>query len=94
MSENLSGSRTHLRGFASMTPERRREVARSGGRAVPAEKRSFSMDNALARAAGHKGGSNVDPAKRSFSLDHELASRAGRNGGLSKNRALPADQGE
>jgi hypothetical protein len=44
------------RGFASMTPERRREIARLGGRAVPAEKRSFSTDPTLASSAGRKGG--------------------------------------
>ncbi len=49
-------SRTHLRGFASLTPERRIELARMGGAAVPSAKRSFSQDRDLARAAGKKGG--------------------------------------
>lgn len=44
------------RGFASMTPERRSEIARMGGASVPHEKRSFSQDGALAREAGRKGG--------------------------------------
>jgi general stress protein YciG len=46
-----------LRGFACMTPERRREIARKGGAAVPANKRSFSKDAKLAASAGSKGGS-------------------------------------
>ncbi len=29
------------RGFASMDPARQREIARKGGKSVPAEKRSF-----------------------------------------------------
>lgn len=44
------------RGFASMTPERRSEIARKGGASVPRDKRSFSQDPDLAREAGRKGG--------------------------------------
>ncbi len=43
------------RGFASMDPEKQREIASKGGKAVPAEKRSFSQNSDLA-AAGRKGG--------------------------------------
>lgn len=45
------------RGFASLTPDQRRAVAAKGGKAVPPEKRSFSVNSALAAAAGKKGGS-------------------------------------
>lgn len=44
------------RGFASLSPERRREIAAKGGAAVPAEKRSFSKNKKLAISAGRKGG--------------------------------------
>ncbi len=44
------------RGFALLTPERRREVSAKGGASIPADKRSFSKDRALAVAAGRKGG--------------------------------------
>ena len=53
------GSRTSgvsKRGFASMDPERQREIARKGGASVPSEKRSFSQDRSLAAEAGRKGG--------------------------------------
>lgn len=43
-------------GFASFTPERRREVAAKGGSAVPAHRRSFYMNRELAQEAGRKGG--------------------------------------
>lgn len=46
------------RGFAGMTPERRREIARLGGASVPADKRTFSKDKDLASSAGQKGGSS------------------------------------
>ncbi|MCG6121117.1 MAG: stress-induced protein [Microvirga sp.] len=44
------------RGFAAMSPEKRREIASKGGRSVPADKRSFAQDRALASKAGRKGG--------------------------------------
>ena len=40
------------RGFASMSPERQREIARMGGRSVPSEQRSFARNKDLAREAG------------------------------------------
>ena len=39
---------TSKRGFASMDPERQREIARKGGASVPSEKRSFSQDRTMA----------------------------------------------
>ena len=48
-----------LRGFAALSPERRREIARKGGQSVPAEKRTFAKDRELAAEAGRKGGSRT-----------------------------------
>lgn len=48
--------RPALRGFAAMDADRRREIARKGGRSVPDEKRSFAQDRSLAAEAGRKGG--------------------------------------
>ena len=44
------------RGFASMTPERRREIASKGGKSVKPENRAYSRDKGLASRAGRKGG--------------------------------------
>ena len=44
------------RGFASMSPEKQREIASKGGRSVPSDKRSFSQNRDLASHAGRKGG--------------------------------------
>jgi general stress protein YciG len=52
----MANGNTSNRGFASMTMEKRREIASKGGKAVPAEKRSFSQDRDLASTAGRKGG--------------------------------------
>lgn len=44
------------RGFAAMSPEKRREIARKGGASTPPEKRAFSKSRDLAVTAGRKGG--------------------------------------
>jgi len=72
------------KGFASMTPERRREVASKGGKAVKPQNRSFSRDKDLAREAGKKGGKNVKPQNRTFFKNRELARSAGKSGGNPK----------
>jgi uncharacterized protein len=50
---------TSRRGFASMDPERQREIASKGDKSVPAEKRSLSQNRDLAAQAGRKGGSTA-----------------------------------
>jgi general stress protein YciG len=44
------------KGFASMPPERLKEIATLGGKSVPAENRAFSRNRELASAAGKKSG--------------------------------------
>jgi len=46
------------RGFAAMSPERLREIARKGGASVSPDNRSFAKDRNLAASAGKKGGQN------------------------------------
>ena len=53
------------RGLASMSPERRREIASLGGRSVPKEKRAFS-DRQLARSAGKLGAKAKHASKASL----------------------------
>lgn len=69
------------RGFASMSPERRKEIASKGGKAVAPENRSFAKDRTLAASAGRKGGLAVDPENRAYTRDRSLAQAAGRKGG-------------
>ena len=59
------GSGVSKRGFASMDPERQREIARKGGASVPGEKRSFAKDRDLAASAGRKGGESSRGGGRS-----------------------------
>jgi uncharacterized protein len=42
------------RGFAAMDASRRRAISVLGGKAVPAEKRTFSLHREIAIAAGKK----------------------------------------
>jgi general stress protein YciG len=72
------------RGFAGMTPERRKEIAAKGGKSVPANKRAFAANKDLAIKAGRKGGAQARPSKRPFNMDPALASRAGKLGGSKK----------
>ena len=44
------------RGFASMTPERLKEIARLGGQAAHRKGTAHKFDAAQAREAGRKGG--------------------------------------
>jgi general stress protein YciG len=54
--ERENSEKKSERGFASMSEEERREIAKKGGESVPDEKRSFSQDRDLASEAGRKGG--------------------------------------
>lgn len=75
------------RGFASMDPERRRELARKGGQNVPKEARGFSKSPELAAEAGRRGGQSVPPTERAFASNRELAAAAGRKGGAARRQS-------
>jgi hypothetical protein len=64
------------RGFAAMTPDKQREIARRGGRAAHKKGTAHEFNADEARAAGRKGGVAV-------SKDRDHMSRIGRAGGLS-----------
>jgi len=64
------------RGFAAMSREKQREIARRGGRAAHQKGTAHEFSADEARAAGRKGGVAV-------SRNREHMSRIGRAGGLS-----------
>ncbi len=64
------------RGFAAMSREKQREIARRGGRAAHQKGTAHEFNADEARAAGRKGGVAV-------SRNREHMSRIGRAGGLS-----------
>jgi hypothetical protein len=78
--------RKSKRGFASMNEERRREIARQGGKAAHEKGKAHEFTPEEARAAGRKGGQAV-------SENREHMARIGRKGGessrSSRRRSLP-----
>ena len=62
------------RGFASMDPEKQREIASEGGKAAHEKGTAHEFDSEEAREAGRKGGESV-------SQDRQHMSEIGRKGG-------------
>ncbi len=52
----MSGERKERRGFASMSPEKQREIASKGGRAAHQKGTAHEWTSEEARSAGRKGG--------------------------------------
>ena len=67
---------TSNRGFASMDPQRQREIASEGGRAAHEKGTAHEFNSDEARAAGRKGGEAV-------SQNREHMAEIGRKGGQS-----------
>jgi hypothetical protein len=53
---NAMGPRKERRGFASMSPEKQREIASKGGRAAHQKGTAHEWTSEEARSAGRKGG--------------------------------------
>jgi uncharacterized protein len=82
------GGRRSTRGFASMDPQRQKEIASKGGRAAHRKGTAHQWSVEEARVAGRKGGTSV-------SRDREHMAAIGREGGASAHRrARQADEGE
>lgn len=74
------------RGFASMTPEKRREIARLGGKAAHEKGRAHQFTPNEAREAGRKGGLSV-------SKNRQHMAEIGRAGGKARGGARPVAYG-
>ena len=73
-SQNPGEGRRSLRGFASMDPQRQRQIASQGGRAAHQQGTAHEFNSEEARAAGRKGGEAV-------SKNRAHMSEIGRKGG-------------
>lgn len=82
-----SQGNTSNRGFASMDPERQREIASEGGRAAHVKGTAHEFDSEEARQAGRKGGEAV-------SQDREHMAEIGRKGGQSSGSGSRRKQNE
>lgn len=67
------------KGFATMTPEQKKEIAAAGGRAAHAKGKAHKFDAVTAKAAGQKGGQSV-------SKDREHMAAIGQKGGHARSR--------
>jgi general stress protein YciG len=67
------------RGFASMDPEKQREIASKGGKAAHEQGRAHEFSSDEARHAGRKGGEVV-------SQDRKHMAEIGREGGMARGR--------
>lgn len=74
-------SKTSRRGFASMSKEKQREIARKGGRAAHLKGTAHEFTSDEARAAGRKGGETV-------SRDRNHMAEIGREGGQARSARL------
>jgi general stress protein YciG len=74
-----SGSST--RGFASMDPQRQREIASEGGKAAHEKGTAHEFTPEEARRAGSKGGQAAHQKGTAHEFSSEEAREAGRKGG-------------
>lgn len=72
---------TSKRGFASMDPQRQREIASQGGRAAHEKGTAHQFTSQEARAAGSKGGKAAHAKGTAHEFTSEEARAAGRKGG-------------
>ena len=78
------------RGFASMDPERQRQIASQGGRAAHEKGTAHQFTPEEARQAGSKGGKAAHLKGTAHQFDSEEARAAGRKGGLASSSANQA----
>ena len=79
---NPNQKSTRTRGFASMDPERQRQIARAGGRAAQASGRAHQFNSEEAAAAGRKGGVAVSQNRAHMA---QIGAEGGRSRGARSN---------
>src|SRR5438128_3621444 len=72
------------RGFASMDPQKRREIASKGGKAAHAQGSAHEFTPEEARIAGRKGGEAAHARGTAHQFTPEEAREAGRKGGQAR----------
>ena len=77
------------RGFASMSPEKQKEIARLGGRAAHEKGKAHRFNSEEARAAGKKGGEIISRNREHMSLIGRKGGEQSR-GGNRKNGSIEA----
>jgi general stress protein YciG len=81
---NVMGERKERRGFASMSPEKQREIASKGGRAAHQKGTAHEWTSEEARSAGRKGG-QISRGGRGRLIEAPEASMGSETGRMSDN---------
>lgn len=91
MNDDSNDSKKKPRGFAALTPERRRELASIGGRAAHAKGTAHEFNRETATEAGRKGGKVAASRPGRMAEIGKLGGQArGRNGRLRTGMAQEA----
>jgi general stress protein YciG len=77
-------SSTSNRGFASMDPDKQREIAAEGGRAAHQSGNAHEFSSEEAREAGSKGGKAAHQSGNAHEFNSEEAREAGSKGGQAR----------
>ncbi len=83
----MASERKERRGFASMTPEKQREIASKGGRAAHQKGTAHEWTSDEARSAGRKGG-QISRGGRGRLSDDEMSAPSDR---MSEVRGVSGD---
>ena len=75
----VNGERKERRGFASMSPEKQREIASKGGRAAHQKGTAHEWTSEEARSAGRKGG-QISRGGRGRLVEGPTAVQSGETG--------------
>jgi general stress protein YciG len=80
------------RGFASMDPQRQREIASQGGKAAHQKGTAHEFNSEEAREAGSKGGQAAHQKGTAHEFNSEEAREAGRKGGQASHSSSTPDE--
>ncbi len=83
-SQHSNRAQRSNRGFASMDPQRQREIAAQGGRAAHQSGNAHQFTSEEARVAGAKGGRAAHQNGNAHEFDSDEAREAGAKGGRAR----------
>src|SRR5215218_7690644 len=85
-----ASERRERRGFASMSPEKQREIASKGGRAAHQKGTAHEWTSEEARSAGRKGG-QISRGGRGRLVDEQSTASPAEQGGVPDRTSAPSD---
>ena len=86
MADEQATPKKVLRGFAAMSPEKRREVSGKGGKSAHAQGLAHQWTSEEASEAGKKGSKTAHAQGTAYRWTKETAGEAGKKGGIVSNQ--------